>query len=410
MFKRYTGKVKDVYGIGNDLLLMDYSNRLSAFDKYVCMIDGKGENLCNTAAWWFNNTKHIIPNNYVHHTGNKMIVSEATPFKIEVIVRGYITGSLWKLYEQGHRCLYGITLDNNLLEGDRFKSPIITCTTKSNIKDEPITYNEIIKHGYVTKEHLDNIYKYAYELFEYGTYISEKMGYTIVDTKYEFGIDKRTNKLVLIDEIHTCDTSSYWFKKGDKHVRMDKDIIREFIKDNGKNVEIPDNLKAKTIDIYNRFYNKLNGIYDMEYSSVDMTKDEYVELYYKSIHKESVIVLYGSESDCEYVSKIENELVNSKLYNESYCLSAHKNTMELLEFLDRYNESGRNIVYITVAGLSNALSGIVAGNSTYPVIACPPNSKCVDSSLMMPLNVPVMTVLSPLNAVLAANRILRMNN
>ncbi len=390
------GKVCNIYDL-NSHLLLGYTDRLSAFDKHVCDVPGKGLILANINRWWLEKTRHIIPNHFVCQTDNKLLVEKCQPIPLEIIVRGYITGntstSLWTHYEKGERLYCGITFPDGLKKNQKLDTPVVTPTTKSDVHDELISPKEILDQGILTSDEWQFIRDKALELYKFGVDIAKEKGLILVDTKYEFG--KRFNgEIILIDEIHTCDSSRYWefgsWNLGGGHnpEKLDKDIARDAL--------INNNLK---LDVF-----------------VEKLSTEYKNFYNRVCNNNEVIIIYGSPSDMDHVDKLRSHLDKYHLSYDYYCLSAHKKTKELLNLLKGYEKFDSNIVYITVAGRSNALSGVVACNTRFPVIACPPFQDKVDmlvninSTLQMPSYVPVMTVLEPLNAVLAANKIFSQSN
>ena len=269
----YSGKVRNIYEHNDsDKLLIETTDKLSSFDKYICDLKGKGEILNLISVFMFNKTKHIIKNHYISHNKNQIIVKKCVPFKIEVVVRGYITGntttSLWSHYNKGIRNYCGISFPDNLKKNQKLNNLVITPTTK-DIEDIPISKEDIVKKKYMTEEECDFIYEKSLELFKYGELIADKAGFILVDTKYEFGKDENNN-IILIDELHTCDSSRYWFKNtyddrfknNIEPEKLDKDNIRDYVKskcDPYKDMipKIPNELKNNTINIYNYFYNKI---------------------------------------------------------------------------------------------------------------------------------------------------------
>jgi len=269
----YSGKVRNIYEHNDsDKLLIETTDRLSSFDRYICDLKGKGEILNLISVFMFNKTKHIIDNHYISHNKNQIIVKKCVPFKIEVVVRAYITGntttSLWTHYDKGIRNYCGIIFPDNLKKNQKLNNHVITPTTK-DIEDIPISKEDIVKKKYMTQEECDFIYEKSLELFKYGELIADKAGFILVDTKYEFGKDENNN-IILIDELHTCDSSRYWFKNtyNDRFSnnlepeKLDKDKIRDYVKskcDPYRDIipKIPNELKNNTINIYNYFYNKI---------------------------------------------------------------------------------------------------------------------------------------------------------
>ena len=417
------GKVSNVIDIGYDLLYLDHTNRLSAFDKHICEIPDKGMVLNKSSEFWFNKTAHIIDNHLVYSKGKGMIVKKCKPFMVEVVVRGYITGntntSLWTHYNNGSREYCGIKFPDGLKKHQKI-NPVITPTTKG-VVDEPISANDIVKRELMTRYEWDYVSKKAMELFEFGQDYAAKCGLLLVDTKYEFGKDKNGN-ILLIDEIHTCDSSRFWIANsyddkmflGEDPETLDKDGIRRYVKktcDPYKDEipEIPVDVIIKVAGAYNQFYHMLTGkqIFREEFDA---------EHYFNNHHKELPVILSGSESDKSFVDKIEKELRKNNIYSHRYVASAHKQTRTVLGLLEKYERRGGKIVWITVAGRSNALSGVVAANSKFPVIACPPFKDKLDmmvninSSIQCPSKVPVATILEPGNVALVIRNIFNLQS
>ena len=430
----YRGKVRDMYDIGYNRLLVSHSNRLSSFDRNICDIDWKGHVLNKTSVWWFNNTRHIVDNHLLHNDGHIMVVKKCVPFKIEVVVRGYITGntktSLWTHYNNGERNYCGVDLPDGLVKNQKLEANILTPTTKG-IVDVPITPTEIVEQGYATAEEWDYISTKALELFQYGQDVAAERGFILVDTKYEFGRDEDGN-ILLIDEIHTCDSSRYWikntydalFKLGKEPEKLDKDLVRYYVKQKCNPYkepipEIPQSHKDTVSKSYITFYERLTGNNNEHESWTYNNREQVQEDYFRNNLNEFVVIIAGSVSDNPFVNKIKSCLRDQGIYSVNYAVSAHKNTSKVLELLNQYENSPtqqRHIVYVTVAGRSNALSGVVACNTNFPVIACPPFKDKMDmtvninSTLQMPSKVPVMTLLEPGNVALAVKRIFNLIN
>ena len=249
----YSGKVRDIYEHeDSNKLYIKTTDRLSSFDKHICNLKNKGKILTLICAFMFKKTKHIISNHYISHINNILVVKKCVPAKIEFVVRGYITGntktSLWTHYNNGVRNYCGIQFPDNLKKNQKLEEPVITPTTK-DIEDIPISKEEIINRNYMTQNECDFVYEKAMELFKYGQKMADNAGFILVDTKYEFGKDENNN-IILIDEIHTCDSSRYWIKKTYQNrfknniepEKLDKDTIRDWVKSqcNPYIDEIPD--------------------------------------------------------------------------------------------------------------------------------------------------------------------------
>jgi phosphoribosylaminoimidazole-succinocarboxamide synthase len=212
----YKGKVRDVYNINDDYLVMVVSDRISAFDVVLPKgIPFKGQVLNQIAAKFLDATSDIVPNWKIATPDPTVTVGHrCEPFPVEMIVRGYLTGSSWRLYKNGGRDICGVPLPENLKEHQAFPEPILTPTTKAEqgAHDENITREEILKQGLVSEEDYVELERISLELFKRGSEIAKEMGLILVDTKYEFG--KKDGKIYLIDEIHTPDSSRYFYADG----------------------------------------------------------------------------------------------------------------------------------------------------------------------------------------------------
>lgn len=402
----YSGKVREVFDLGKSHLLMKATDRVSCFDKNVGVIPGKGELLNKMSEFWFNQTKDIIDNHLISTNKDVALVKKCTPFAIEVVIRGYITGntstSLWTHYKNGVRNYCGITFPEGLTQHQRLPEPVITPTTKG-VVDKPISRADIIAEKYMTEEECDYVFAKAMRLFKYGQQIADEAGLILVDTKYEFGKDEN-GKILLIDEVHTCDSSRYWIKSTYQQriendlspEKLDKDCVRDWVKANcnpyvDEIPEIPEEIINKALSAYQSFYDKITGVKP-------------------SMSKNLVLIVAGSVKDDNHICKIIGALHRRGIACQSFISSAHKNTRNVMRLIEDYEDDDRNIVWVTIAGRSNALSGVVASNSRHPVIACPPFKDHMDmmvninSTLQCPSNVPVMTILEPGNVALCIKK------
>jgi phosphoribosylaminoimidazole-succinocarboxamide synthase len=239
----YVGKVRDVYNINDDYLLMIVTDRISAFD--VVLPEGipyKGQVLNQIAAWFLDIAKEIVPTwNIASPDPNVTIGYRCEPYPVEMIVRGYLTGSSWRAYKGGAREICGIKLPEGMKEHQKFDHPIITPTTKAEQgkHDEDISGDEIIKRGLVPEDEYRKLEEYAMKLFLKGSEVAAQQGLILVDTKYEFG--KRNGDIYLIDEIHTPDSSRYFyadgyldrFNNGQPQRQLSKEFVREWLMENG---------------------------------------------------------------------------------------------------------------------------------------------------------------------------------
>lgn len=238
----YHGKVRDVYSIGNDILVMVATDRISAFDVILPKgIPSKGQVLNQIAASFLDATADIVPN-WKLATPDPMVTvgKKCEGFAVEMIIRGYLTGSAWRAYKDGCREICGVKLPDGMRENERFPEPIITPTTKAaEGHDEDISREEIIARGIVSKEDYEQVEKYTRVLFARGTEIAASKGLILVDTKYEFG--KADGKVILMDEIHTPDSSRYFyadgyqekFEKGEPQKQLSKEFVRQWLIENG---------------------------------------------------------------------------------------------------------------------------------------------------------------------------------
>lgn len=238
----YHGKVRDVYSIGEDTLVMIATDRISAFDVVLPQgIPYKGQVLNQIAAKFLDATSDIVPNWKTASPDPMVTIGvRCQPYKVEMVIRGYITGSAWREYKKGARSLCGLPLPEGLRENQRFETPLITPTTKADEgHDENISREEIIAHGLVSREEYEQLERYTYALFQRGTEMAAEKGLILVDTKYEFG--KKDGKIYLIDEIHTPDSSRYFysegyeerFEKGEEQKQLSKEFVRKWLMDNG---------------------------------------------------------------------------------------------------------------------------------------------------------------------------------
>ena len=425
----YIGKVRRVEDIGYNLLLMSTSDRLSAFDKHVCNVPLKGLILNQLSKWWFSKTTDIIPNHYLFSNNNHMVVKKTKPIMLEIVVRGYMTGSsntsIWSMYKRGERQMYGLQFRDGYVKNEKLDEIIITPTTKGE-HDYPITEEEIVSQKFLTQEEYDFVKTKALELFKRGQEVASESGFILVDTKYEFG-RLENDEIILIDELHTCDSSRYWlketyednFKNGKEPNKLDKDCIRDWIKTqcdpyNEEVPTVPENVIQNVSNVYKTYYENLTGE-TLENGVVEeLTREDFLEDYFKKHHDKLVVILSGSPSDKPHALKIKKCLADLNIASVEHYKSAHKNTEEVLYTIKSYNKRNLKTLYVTIAGLSNALSGVTACNTHFPVIACPPHKDNMDmtvninSTIQCPSKVPVMTILKPGNVAISVDRIFRL--
>ncbi len=302
----YKGKVRDVYNINDELLVMIATDRISAFDVVLPKgIPYKGQVLNQIAARFLDATKDIVPNWKIAVPDPMVTVGRlCEPFKVEMVIRGYLSGHAWREYKQGKRTICGVQMPDGMKENDKFPEPILTPTTKADIgHDEDISKREIVESHLVCGIDYMILEQYTNELFERGTEIAEKMGLIMVDTKYEFG--KVGDKIYLIDEIHTPDSSRYFYKegyeerqaRGEPQKQLSKEFVRKWLIENGfqgkEGQQVP----------------------EMTDEFVNLVSDRYIELY------ENITGDKFKKSDVTNVlSRVENNI---------------------LEFLSKYKSSNK---------------------------------------------------------------------
>jgi phosphoribosylaminoimidazole-succinocarboxamide synthase len=272
----YHGKVRDVYDFG-DSLLMVATDRYSAFDRNLAIVPDKGALLTGMSRWWFEQTAGIVPNHVIDYPDpNAVWCKKYTVIPIEMIVRGYITGvtntSLWHTYSQGQRDYGTFTLPEGLKKNDKLPDPVLTPTTKFEAHDRPLTPAEAVQEGLIEQATWDRLQTVALELFRFGQQTAEAKGLILVDTKYEFGMDDSGN-IILIDELHTMDSSRYWrddtYKEslatGQEPENYDKEFLRLWFKarfDPYKDEtapEVPEDITGELRKRYIYVYEQLTG-------------------------------------------------------------------------------------------------------------------------------------------------------
>jgi phosphoribosylaminoimidazole-succinocarboxamide synthase len=281
----YKGKVRDVYGIG-DHLLMITSDRISAFDVVLPkLIPYKGQVLNQIASYFLQKTADIVPN-WLLATPDPNVAYglKCEPFAIEMVIRGYLVGHLWREYKAGKRVVCGVTLPEGLVENQILPTPIITPTTKaSEGHDEDISVEAIINQGIVSKEHMEELCTITHRLFERGQKMAEEKNLILVDTKYEFGLYQ--GNIMLMDEIHTPDSSRYFYKepyaelfsKGEAQKQLSKEFVREWLIANGfqgkegQSVpEITEDFVQQISERYILLYEEITGLVFKKESQEDL--------------------------------------------------------------------------------------------------------------------------------------------
>jgi phosphoribosylaminoimidazole-succinocarboxamide synthase len=280
----YRGKVRDVYKINNDLLAIVSTDRISAFDHILKqLIPYKGQILNTLAAFFFDRVDDIVKTHLIDipHP-NVSIVKSCKPLPVEVVVRGYLTGHAWRTYKSGKRILCGVPLAENLRENEKFSEPILTPATKATHgHDEDISEYDILKHKIVDDNTWDEVRETAFRLFERGSQIAAEKGLILVDTKYEFGINN--GELILIDEVHTPDSSRYFysdtyqdrFDHGLAQRQLSKEFVREWLISSGfQGLEgqiLPDLSDELRIEIFERYAELFKVLTGLPFNPTDTT-------------------------------------------------------------------------------------------------------------------------------------------
>ena len=268
----YKGKVRDVYNINDQYLAMIVSDRISAFDVVLPKgIPYKGQVLNQIASYFLNATKDIVPNWVIASPDPMVTIGHlCEPFKVEMVIRGYLSGHAWREYKAGKRILCGVPLPEGMKENDRFPEPIITPTTKASVgHDEDISREDILKQGIVSADDYQQLENFTRALFKRGTEMAAQKGLILVDTKYEFG--KKDGQVYLIDEIHTPDSSRYFYAegyqerqaKGEEQKQLSKEFVRQWL--------IENNFQGK----------EGQAIPEMTPTFVNSVSERYIELYEK---------------------------------------------------------------------------------------------------------------------------------
>lgn len=294
---KYSGKVREVYKIKDDVLVMISTDRLSAFDVVLPKgIPYKGQILNQIACRMLNATSHIVPNWLISSPDPNVSIGEACePFKVEMVVRGYLSGHAARIYKSGERIICGVKMPEGMIENDKFKNPIITPTTKAEngSHDENISRKEILSNNIVNEKDYIVLEEYSLKLFNEGTKIAKKQGLILVDTKYEFGKNKN-GQIILIDEIHTPDSSRYFYLNSYQDLQnsklpqkqLSKEFVRQWLIGNG-------------------FQGKENQIIpEMSDEYINRVSERYIELYEK---------ITGLKFEKEELNQINNRIENNVL-------------------------------------------------------------------------------------------------
>ncbi len=415
----HKGKVRDSIRVDDKSRLIAVTDRISSFDNVLNnYIPYKGAVLTGITNFWFEKTRNIIDNHLISTVDpNISLVKEADPIRVEVIVRGYLTGSMWRGYKKGKRNFSGVDAQDGLTQNAKFPSPIVTPTTKED-SDREISPNDIVLEGWSTKELYTRMEKIALELFDFGSKFLAERGIILVDTKYEFGLVD--GELILIDEIHTPDSSRFWSKEDYdvdplKVDSIDKEFVRQWLLKNKEDGEFKQVLPAEIVEEtsrrYKDIYAKIVGSELVLDEKQDINDRVAKNLCEANLIKDGYIsIVMGSPSDLDHCKKIKSHLDKYDIYVDMRVCSAHKNGERILALAEVYNNSIEPGAIIAVAGRSNGLGGALAANMAIPMFNCPPFKDKDDimvniySSLIMPSKTPAATVVDVSSAALAALR------
>ena len=417
----HRGKVRDSYRIDDETRLIVVSDRLSAFDSVLeTAILHKGAVLNGLANFWFEKTAHIIPNHVKQLVdANAMLVKEAQPIKVEMVVRSYLTGSMLRGYQQGQRTFSGVTVPDGLTKHQQFPTPIVTPTTKEE-SDREITPENLVSEGWVSQELYDKMAEKALELFKVGSDLLASQGIILVDTKYEFGL--LNGELLLIDEIHTPDSSRFWSaadyaQNPEGAAQMDKEYVRQWLianKVDGKYPralppEVAQEATNRYLDIYQRIVGQPLPTADETATGGNVAHRLVSNLVKAGLMKDTwVNIVMDSPADKEHCQKIRSYFDGYEVFTQLRVISAQPNGEETGPMVEVWNRSIEPGVIIAVASLGGAL----AANVNVPVISCPPwqdyaeLAMNLNSPVVMPSGTPALTVVRPDNAAQAALRAL----
>jgi phosphoribosylaminoimidazole-succinocarboxamide synthase len=420
--KLHTGKVRESFRIDANTRLIVVTDRISAFDRVLgTPVPKKGAVLNSLSAHWFEATRDIVPNHLVRVVDPQaMLVREAVPIRIEMVVRGYMTGSMWRGYEQGKRTFSGVTVPDGLTKGEKLAAPIVTPTTKEE-SDTEITPERVVRGGWAEREQFACMSRASLALFARGTDLLAKRGILLVDTKYEFGVID--GELALIDEIHTPDSSRFW--SVEDHARdpvtcadLDKEYVRRWLMDHAVDGNIPsrlpDDIVAETSRRYASLFESVTGS-PLALPPGDPRGRLYASLVHADLIRDGYVAIFmGSSVDLPHCQKLKETIQRFGVAVDLRVVSAHKNGEDIARIAEEYNLAVEPGVAIAVAGLSNGLGGALAANLGLPVINCPPFKDQTDflmninSSLAMPSKVAAATVVGADAAALAALRSLNL--
>ena len=345
LLRLHSGKVRDSYRINPQTRLIAVTDRLSAFDFVLqTPIANKGAVLNSLASWWFKQTQSIIPNHFIEQPDpNIAIVHEAQPIRVEMVVRGYLSGSVWRGYQHGERTFSGVTLPDGLVKHARFEQPIVTPTTKEK-NDRPISEDELVREGFTTHAQYRQMHAKALELYNFGAQLLLQRGIILVDTKYEFGL--LNGELILIDEIHTPDSSRFWsleeYTQNPETARqIDKEYIRQWLlankQDGAYPTALPHDIAEEAGRRYVEIYETVTGMPFNVPQYLHPKARICANLSARGYIKDSCIaILTDSKKALPFCQKAKEIAERYNVYADVRLI---KNDNDINQFLDEYNES-----------------------------------------------------------------------
>ena len=407
--KLHAGKVRDSFRVDAERRLIVVTDRISAFDlRLSTPVPQKGEVLNRLAAFWFSATRDVVANHLLEAVSEQAsLVREAAPVRVEMIVRGYMAGSMARGYAAGKRAFSGASVAAGLEENARLPAPIVTPTTKEDA-DREITPDDLVREGLASRALYDKMASVSLELFRRGSEVLRAKGLVLADTKYEFGLVG--DDLVLIDEIHTPDSSRIWDAAA--YARSPKDVPPL---DKELPLALPASVVEETRARYVELFRRVTG------QEPSGAHDPLARLYEALVARGHikpgfVVVCMGSPSDVEHAKRVRKVLANYGVRTFVRVVSAHKNGERIQELAESYNGALEPGAVIAIAGESNGLGGALAANLELPLVNAPPYGDKSDlilnlqSSMMMPSNIPATTAIRPENAALAALRSLNLRH
>lgn len=370
----HSGKVRDSIRIDDKTRMIVVTDRISAFNKKIkTAIPTKGAVLNGIANFWFEETKHIIDNHVIEQIDASItLVKEAEPLRVEMVVRGYLTGSMWRGYEKGKRQISDVVVPDGMVKNQKFDQPILTPTTKDDI-DSEINEQGIVEGGLVTAEIYQQMKTKAIELFTFGSEFLAARGIVLVDTKYEFGLLE--GQLILIDEIHTPDSSRFWsledYKKNPATAeQIDKEFVRQWMLANKVKGEVPTILSPEVVVETSRRYQEIyKAVTGTEFSLVDLPTKVRV---YNNLVKAGIIrpgfvaIIMDDEDDLEDCTVLKELVEAYDICVDLRVISADRNGARIPEVAAIYNTSIEPVAVIVVGPPS--LGTALMANLGVPVI------------------------------------------